>query len=131
MKTMRYLLITFAMMMVMSISAQEFAEMPRAEFHSTSSMVTSGSTLPQAAQSGAYTTYDTDYSGRSNKPGIRTAGGGGSSSGGPEDREDPYYTPIGEGMWALLFCAAVFSGVIAFRRKRQQQRNVQNDEMMK
>ena len=122
MKTMRYLLITFAMMMVMSISAQEFAEMPRAEFHSTSSMVTSGSTLPQAAQSGAYTTYDTDYSGRSNKPGIRTAGGGGSSSGGPEDREDPYYTPIGEGMLPLALLAFAYFVVRVMRKRRGMSR---------
>ena len=118
-KTLRYLLIVIAAMAVLSVSAQSMAQQPQAEFHSTSSMVTSGSTLPQAAQSGAYTTYDTELGTRANKPGIRRDDW--------EDDPDPDNpgepAPIGDGMWALLFCAAVFSGVIAFRRKRQQ-RNV-------
>ena len=133
MKTMRYLLITFAVMMVMSVSAQRLAEPPRADFHSTSSMVGTGSTLPQAAQSGVYTTYDGGMGSRSNKPGIRKdeTGFGGDDDDDPEkpsgDHSEMWENPIGEGMWALLFCAAIFGGVIAFRRKRQQR----NDRMMK
>jgi len=113
-------------MMVMSVSAQSLAQQPSADFHSTSSMVTSGSTLPQAAQSGAYTTYDYGYNpSRANKPGIRRGdddvpGFGGDDDDEPSDRPGPHDDPIGEGMWPLLFCAAIFGGVIAFRRKRQQ-----------
>ena len=121
-KTLRYLLITFAVMMVMSVSAQGLAEKPTAQFQSTSSLVGSGSTLPQAAQTGAYTTYDMNAS--SHKSGIRKGiGGDDGDITIPDDNTDPDATPIGEGIWALLFCAAIFSGVIAFRRKRQQ-RNV-------
>ena len=119
MKTLRYLLITFAVMLVMSVNAQGLAEKPQVGFQSTSSMVGSGSTLPQAAQTGTWTTYDEGVGGtRANKPGIRR---------GLDDDDDinkpgqPF--PIGEGMWVLMFCAVIFSGVIAFRRKRQQ-RNV-------
>lgn len=109
-------------MMIMSVNAQSLAEPPRADFHSTSSMVTSGSTLPQAAQSGVYTTYDGGT--RANMPGIKRVGEDDGFEEGETDPENPGEPfPIGEGMWALLFCAAVFSGVIAFRRKRQQ-RNV-------
>ena len=123
-KTLRYLLIAVAAMAVMSVSAQSLAELPRADFHSTSSMVTSGSTLPQAAASGVQMSYDFTGGTRANKPTIKTWGEeGGSGTGEPGDWHEPYEDPIGEGMWALLFCAAVFSGVIAFRRKRQQ-RNV-------
>ena len=121
MKALRYLLITFAVMMVMSVSAQSLAQEPQIGFQSTSSMVGSGSTLPQAALEGPTTTYETGFPGRSGAPGIKKIGG--NTTGGSDDREDPYENPIGDGVWALLFCAAVFSGVIAFRRKRQQ-RNV-------
>ena len=114
-------------MMVMSVSAQSLAQQPSADFHSTSSMVGAGSSLPQAVQTGAYTTYDAGYNpSRANKPGIRrdeNPGGGfnpGGGDGEPDDREEMWKDPIGEGMWALLFCAAIFGGVIAFRRKRQQ-----------
>ena len=133
MKTLRYLLIVIAAMAVLSVSAQSLAQQPQAEFHSTSSMVTSGSTLPQAAQSGVYTTYDAGLGSRSNKPGIRRLGEDEGVGGDGEGNTDPTPTepgepfPIGEGMWALLFCAAIFGGVIAFRRKRQQR----NDRMMK
>ena len=120
MKTLRYLLIVIAAMAVLSVSAQSLAQEPQIGFQSTSSMVGSGSTLPQAAQSGVYTTYDVP--GHSNKPGIRKSVDDDDIPK-PSDNTDPDATPIGDGIWALLFCAAVFSGVIAFRRKRQQ-RNV-------
>ncbi len=125
MKTLRYLLITFAVMMVMSVSAQSLAEPPRADFHSTSSMVTSGSTLPQAAQSGAYTTYDYGYSpSRVNKPGIRREDldGDGIDDGTTEDEKEPDSPgepfPIGEGMWALALLAMVYGVLRVYRRKR-------------
>ena len=123
-KTLRYLLVSFAVMAVISVSAQSLAEPPRADFHSTSSMVGSGSTLPQAVQEGTYTTYDMNSNAiRANKPGVRRGLD-------PEDEGEGGQTPkpgqpfpIGDAAWPLLFCAAIFSGVIAFRRKRQQ-RNV-------
>jgi len=113
MKTMRYLLITFVVVMVsMAVyaKAQNLAEPPRADFHSTSSMVGSGSTLPQAVHEGAFTTYDAELGTRANKPGIRR------DEGRPGDWTDPYKDPIGEGMWAMLALAAVYA-VFRIRRK--------------
>ena len=140
MKALRYLLIAVTVLSVLSLSAQtrqyatthsqEHAEysgayvnpqMPVATMdYRHSDYMKSGSTLPQAAVEGPTTTYDEGTG--SHKGGIRRAGGG-QTGGGPDDREDPYGDPIGDAGWTLLFCAAVFSGVIAFRRKRQQ-RNV-------
>ena len=37
---------------------------------------------------------------------------------GPEDPAGP--SPLGDGVWPLLLCAAVFCGVIALRRKRAE-----------
>ena len=125
MKALRYLLIavilsTASLLSVANATAQSLAQLPDNEMRSTSVLPASGSTLPQAAVEGPTTTYDEGTG--SHKGGIRRAGGG-QTGGGPDDREDPYGDPIGDAGWTLLFCAAVFSGVIAFRRKRQQ-RNV-------
>ncbi len=125
MKALRYLLIavilsTASLLSVANATAQSLAQLPDNEMRSTSVLPASGSTLPQAAVEGPTTTYDEGTG--SHKGGIRRAGGG-QTGGGPDDREDPYGDPIGDAALPLLFCAAVFSGVIAFRRKRQQ-RNV-------
>ena len=117
MKALRYLLIAFAAMTVLSVSAQSMAQQPGTEFHSTSSMVGSGSTLPQAAQSGAYTTYETGGPVRDNTSGIRTAGPGQTGDGGPDDREDPYGNPIGDAAWPLALCALAFA-LFRYVRKR-------------
>ena len=119
MKTLRYLLITFAVMMSMHIAnatAQSLATEPQYGFQSTSSMAGSGSTLPQAAAEGAYTTCD-EGSGiaRNNNSGIRRWGDEG-GSGEPGDRPEPYESPIGEGIWALLALAAGYA-VFRIRRK--------------
>ncbi len=125
MKALRYLLIavilsTASLLSVANATAQSLAQLPDNEMRSTSVLPTSGSTLPQAAVEGATTTYDQGGSGKHGH--IRTGLGGG-GEGEPSDRPEPYENPIGDAAWTLLFCAAVFSGVIAFRRKRQQ-RNV-------
>lgn len=117
MKALRYLLITFAVMMVMSVSAQSLAQEPQIGFQSTSSMVGSGSTLPQAAQTGTYTTYDINNGmSRSNKPGVRRTG----EDEGFEDENDPTNPgepfPIGDGVIALLALAAMYA-VFRIRRK--------------
>ena len=110
MKTLRYLLIAFAAMMVLSVSAQSMAQEPQVGFQSTSSMVGSGSTLPQAAQSGAYTTYDMDQEIARGKGVIRTWA----------DDEDPDApaepNPIGDGLWALIALAVGYA-VFRIRRK--------------
>ena len=107
MKTMRYLLITFAVMMVVSTSAQSLAQQPTTEFHSTSSMVGSGSTLPMAVENGVSTTYESNVAHNS------------SAQKAPPKPPGPNENPIGEGMWALLLAAAVY-GVWCrvYKRKR-------------
>ena len=127
MRIMRYLLITFAVMMIslmaVSAKAQTVAQPPQPEFRSTSSMVWSGSTLPQAAQSGVYTTYD--YGTRSNKPGIRRVGEDEGFEEGETDPETPGEPfPIGEGMWAmvLLACAYVLFRYVRARKSASASR---------
>ena len=120
MKKLRYLLIAFAAMMALNVSAQSLAQAPETQMHSTSSMVGSGSTLPQAVQTGAYTTYETGAPGRAgsvvkravdpeDQPDVPT----------PGDNEDPDSTPIGDGMWAMMLfaCAYLISRVV---RKRER-----------
>ena len=123
MKTLRYLLIVIAAMAVLSVSAQSLAQQPQAEFHSTSSMVTSGSTLPQAAQSGAYTTYDYGYNpSRANKPGLRREdldGDGFEDEEFGEHGDDPYADPIGDALLPLLLMAFAFGTFVALKRKRK------------
>lgn len=113
MKTLRYLLITFAVMMVIGVSAQSLAQPPSADFQSTSSMLGSGSNLPQAAQSGVVMSYDLGASERDNKPGIRKGWGTGDN-----DRPEPYEDPIGDGVWAmvLLACAYVIFRYVRTRK---------------
>lgn len=114
MKTLRYLLITFAVMMVMSLSAQSLAQEPQIGFQSTSSMAGSGSALPQAAVEGTSTTYDEANSiARNNTSGIKRWGG---DSGEPGDRPEPYESPIGNAAWPLLALAAGYA-VVCIRRK--------------
>ena len=52
MKALRYLLMVVAMVSVLGVYAQGTAQFPEATMQSTSSMVGTGSTLPQAAVSG-------------------------------------------------------------------------------
>ena len=108
MKALRYLLIAFAAMMVVNVQAaqakaQSMAQEPQIGFQSTSSMVGSGSTLPQAVRTGAYTTYDEVEGPNSVIHKI-----GGNTEGGSDDREDPYGNPIGDGLWALLVLACAY-----------------------
>jgi len=119
MKALRYLLIAFAAMIVMSVNAQSLAQQPSTQFQSTSSLVGSGTTLPMAAENGAYTTYETGGPVRDNTSGIRTAGPGQTGGDGPDDREDPYGNPIGDAAIPLALCALAFA---LFRYVRQRTR---------
>ena len=135
-KTLRYLLIAVTVLSVLSLSAQTHQyvtiqsqeqaaftgahvnpQMPAATMdYRHSDYMKSGSTLPQAAIDGPTTTYDEGSTGKHGH--IRRVSD--DDSPGTEPGQE---NPIGDAGWTLLFCAAVFSGVIAFRRKRQQ-RNV-------
>ena len=127
MKALRYLLITFAVMMVVNVQAaqakaQSLAQQPTTKFQSTSTMVGSGTTLPMAVETGAYTTYDVNYgASRANKPGIRKVGEGdgfedeGDEPGGGLPGEP---APIGDGVWAMLALACCYAAFAAWRKQR-------------
>ena len=112
MKTLRYLLMAFTAMMVVNVQAaqakaQSMAQEPQVGFQSTSSMVGSGSTLPQAVQTGAYTTYDQEVW-RGNGGIKRGLGGDDGEVTIPDDNADIDATPIGDGLWALLALACAY-----------------------
>ena len=121
--TLRYLLIVMSLVSVLSVKAQSTAQLPEAEMKSTSAMVGSGSTLPQAATTGAYVTGSTvgTYSPAKIHPGNvrRDVGGGGTT----EDDDDPDGPgepfPIGDAVWplALLACAYLIIRVVRARKR--------------
>ena len=108
MKALRYLLITFTAMMVVNVQAaqakaQSMAQEPQVGFQSTSSMVGSGSTLPQAVQTGTYTTYDMNGE-ISRGPDVIKRVSDDDSPGTEPGQE----SPIGDGLWALLALACAY-----------------------
>lgn len=132
-KTLRYLLMTIAILGVLSVNAQTHQysatheqaaftnvqvnpQMPTATMDWHSDYMTSGSTLPQAAVEGPTTTYDEGTG--SHKGGLRRAGGG-SSSGGPEDREDPYGDPIGDAAIPLALLALAYFYIRVVRSRKR------------
>ena len=116
-KALRYLLILVAMLSVLSLSAQNMAQQPNSDFRSTSVMMGTGSTLPQAAQTGTVTTYDVPAGPRNGH--VRKIGGGNSGGGtGPTNPDDPWATPLGDATWPLALCMMAYVCVRAFRRKR-------------
>lgn len=120
MKTVRYLLIVIAMAGFLSVHAQGLAQQPQAQMQSTSGMVYSGSTLPQAAATGTMVTGTTPgtYTPANTPSGRRKVGsGGGSSEGGPDDREDPYEDPLGDVLWPMMALACAYLIVRVARRR--------------
>lgn len=97
------------------------AECAQYEFHTTSALHGSGSSLPNAAQNGVVMSGSTLDAGSSGglHGGIRRIGGSGSGTGGneAEENEDPQETPIGDGMWVLMLLAAGY-GAWMMRRIR-------------
>ena len=138
MKALRYLLMMLVVTGVLSVSAQTpkygrtyrperqtygvyvNAQMPNAEMRSTSStFMTTGSTLPQAAVTGTTTAEET-VGGRPGK--IRRAGEG---DGFEDEGEEPATgnpgepAPIGDGLWALMLleCAYLIMRVVRKRTR--------------
>ena len=113
MKALRYLLMVVAMVSVLGVYAQSTAKLPEPMMQSTSTMVTTGTTLPFAAAEGTYVTGSTPgtYSPAGRPGNIRKIGGSGSGTGGNEAEEskDPFETPIGDAVWPLLALAAAFA----------------------
>lgn len=129
MKALRYLLIVAMTVIAISVNAQYRSQQPQVVFRSTSSgLVSSGSTLPQAAQTGVVFTGSTPYSKTTPYiPGRRKVG----ESGGWADEDDtegegdsgnPILpvepSPIGDGTWILMVLAIGYAFFIAWRKKR-------------
>lgn len=98
---------------------QGIATEPQIEMKSTSVLVGSGSHLPNAAETGAYTTSGEESGPPKGGPrkGWGTGEGGGTEPGEPGDWDDPYADPIGDAAipLALLACAYLILRVV---RKR-------------
>ena len=108
-KNLRYYLLMAALMVVVSMSAQMFAQEPVATMHSTSSMVGSGSSLPSAAVGGSYTSY-----GESGTPSTPGKPSGPRRVIDPDDIEDkttesnaePFKDPVGAMPWVMMVMMA-------------------------
>ncbi len=115
MKTLRYLLMVVAMVSVLGVYAQGTAEFPEATMQSTSTMVGTGSALPQAAATGATLAGESPAAYSPGRAGhIRKGWGSGGEEGEPgSDRPEPYEDPIGDVFWPLALLAIAFSIWIA------------------
>lgn len=111
MKARAYLLIAMILMSVLSISAQMLAKYPVAQMHSTSTMVESGSLLPNAASNGVITADDLVGN-------EEPAGGSftGPRRSRPGDWEDPFKDPLTDAVPCLLLLALGY--VLYLRRKK-------------
>lgn len=115
MKAIKQLLIVIGLISVLTISAQTITEYPVAEMHSTSTMVGSGSTLPNAASSGFISADDNLNSSSFNTPrGPRRAKEEGDDT--PPDPNGPNENPLGDTVIPLLLLAAGYVFFIARRR---------------
>ena len=125
MKTLRYLLMVVAMVSVLGVYAQGTAQFPEATMQSTSSMVGAGSSLPQAAATGATLAGET--------PAAYSPGRAGHIRRGvvdddddipkPGDNVDPDATPIGDVFWPLMVLALAYALVrVILNRKRAGER---------
>ena len=110
-KTLRYLLSMIAVVSVLSLSAQTFAQQPEAQMQSTSVMQGSGSNLPNAAVQGVSTTYDNSMPDKRNVSGPRR-------SGRPGDNADPVPDPIGDAVLPLLLLALSYMVMRVARKRR-------------
>lgn len=110
-----------AMVSVLGVYAQSTAKLPEPMMQSTSTMVTTGTTLPFAAAEGTYVTGSTPgtYSPAGRPGNIRKIGGSGSGTGGNEAEEtkDPYETPIGDAVWPLMVLACAYLIIRVWRKR--------------
>lgn len=104
-----------------SASFKEISSAPKMCFQSTSTMSRVGSSLPQAAETGVTTTTN-----HLTLRGPARIGGGNSGGGsGPNDKTDPWKTPIGDALLPLLLLVAVY--VVFDMRKRCHQLDKQTE----
>ena len=119
MKAMKYILIVIALISMLTVQANVWSQQPNACMHSTSTMLGSGSSLPQAAISGTYTTYDSYESGSLSRGPKKAAAKE------DEDEEDtppadpngPNEPPLGDALLPLLLLAAGYVVLVARKRR--------------
>jgi hypothetical protein len=98
-----------------SASFKEISSAPKMCFQSTSTMSRVGSSLPQATETGVTTTTD-----HLTLRGPARIGGGNSGGGsGPNDKTDPWKTPIGDALLPLLLLVAVYVVFDMLKRRNQ------------
>lgn len=95
-------------------TAQNLAQQPEARMQSTSIMAPSGSALPQAAVTGAVTTYSTNSAAK--VTGRRRALDGDDDT--PEKPHGPMEDPLGDALWPLMLLACVYVLFRVRMRKR-------------
>ena len=116
MKTLRYLLIVIAMAGFLSAHAQGLAQQPQAQMRSTSGMVYSGSTLPQAAVTGTMVTGTTPGTYTPAKISRPRRVSDDDSPGTEPGQEES--TPLGDVLWPLTLLAAAYALLRVYRRRR-------------
>ena len=113
MKTLKYiLLISLVCVSLPMAVAQSWAQQPSTEFHSTSTMMGSGSELPMAAIDGVMT---------AEAPSSTTTDGSGFITGpqrvSPDNPPaDPYDNPLGDTPWLFMLLLAGGYTLCAWRR---------------
>jgi hypothetical protein len=117
MKAMKQLLIVIGLVSMLSLNAQNFVEQPYAQMRSTSAMKGISSNLPQAAVSGAYTTYDSDSPSLLSGPKKAAAKEDDEEDTPPADPPGPMENPIGDAVLPLLLLAAGYVFFIARKRR--------------
>ena len=120
--TLRYLLIMIGLVSVLSLGAQTLAQQPEVKMQSTSIMAPSGSALPQAAVTGAVTTYSTG-SAKTSRPRKVGEDDGWENEGDPDNPGEP--NPLGDAMWPLMLLALAYVS-IRFVRTRKRVREADN-----
>jgi hypothetical protein len=115
MKTMKQLLIVIGLVSLLNLLAQDIYAMPEAHMYSTSTMVGSGTSLPQAAVTGTSTTYDQSHTPSGPRRIIDEED--------EKDKENDGWKdpglPIGDAVLPLLLLAAGYA--IYLRRKNRVQ----------
>ena len=120
MKAMKQLLIVIGLVSLLNFLAQDIYAMPEAQMYSTSAMLGSGSSLPQAAVTGTSTTYDDPSQTISGPRRIIEE----------EDKEDKENdgwaepgVPLGDAVLPLLLLAVGYA--LYTRRKNKQDTSLQ------
>lgn len=117
MKTMKQLLIVIGLVSLLNVLAQDIYAMPEAQMYSTSAMLGSGSSLPQAAVTGTTTTYDNSAQAMSGPRRIIDEED-------KEEKEDDGWAepgvPLGDALLPLMLLVAGYAlGVSRKQRKIQ------------